>query len=170
MGTAVKYGIICGLLTCFWIMSEFLLGFHNEHYEIGKYSGYLAAVIPFVTVFLGLKEKRQQNIAAATFPRLFGTGVVLVLISATIIAVFMWAYNSYINPDWQNIIVSKEAERMMMEGVSPEELLAKADQYRMMSKPSVQFGMVFGGTFLMGTLIALIYAFILRKKSSVEAI
>jgi hypothetical protein len=164
MGISIRYGVICGLLTCFWMMSEFLLGLHNEHYDYGQYTEYFALFIPLVTIFLALREKRRSSPSHASFANLLGTGIFMAAISGLIIAAFFVVYIQYINPDWQNIIVAHKAQKLFSEGASFEQLANAAENYKTMSLSHNQFTFVFGGSFIIGSLVSLIYSTILRRK------
>lgn len=168
MVTSIKYGVICGLLFCFWMISEYLLGLHNEHFDIGQYTEALALLIPVITIYLGLKEKRNLSPSKATYMKLLGTGVFMADISAVIIGSFFIMYNRFINPEWQETIFAKEAEKILANSTSIEDMAAAADNYHFYSKDSTQFLLVFTVVFLTGFVLALFYSFLLRRKNTLR--
>lgn len=123
-----------------------------------------ALIIPFITVYLAIKEKKNIGTEAGTFGNLLETGIVLSLISAAIFGSFFWVYNEYINPECIELILAKEAEKMMSEGLTIDKMTAALEQYKMFSDKSYQLGVAFGAVFMIGTSISAIYSALLRNK------
>src|SRR5258707_15625252 len=102
MRTEVKYGVITGIAVCSLVVIEYLMGFHTSRLEIGRYSGYFSMIIPFVTLFLAIREKRiETEEESLSVWQGIRTGVLVSFLSAVITAVFMLLYNNLINPGWQ---------------------------------------------------------------------
>jgi hypothetical protein len=115
---------------------------------------------------MAMKERKKTSPSKAHFTGLVGTGVTMVAISGIIIATFFLMYVEYINPDFKDVIVERQAEKLFLEGASLDQLASAADTYRQASKAQNQFAFIFGGFFTAGVIISLIHASILRKKRS----
>ncbi len=164
MTTALKYGVLCGLLTCFWMISEYLMGLHNEHFDIGQYTEAFALLIPAVTVYLALKELRDISPSRATFSRLVGAGIFMISIAGVIIASFFLVYNHHINPSWQQTIFAKQAATFFSSGATIQDMAAAAESYHFYTQDSTQFIIIFGLVFITGLFFSLIYSLKLKRR------
>ncbi|MGH2575679.1 MAG: DUF4199 domain-containing protein [Ignavibacteria bacterium] len=169
MKTEIKYGLITGIAVCIWILLEFILGFHNEKLEIGKYSGYFATIIPIITLYLTIKEKRDMHLNGfLTLGQGIKTGLIVSLISAVITTLFFMIYNNYINPGWMELAMEWEKSQMMQSGASQTEIAEKIKQYETMYSPTNQLLFGFLATVAVGFILSLIISLILKKKSNIK--
>lgn len=115
--TEFKYGIITGCLICLWILVEFLSGFHTDRIHIGRYTIYFVAIIPLITIYLGLKKKRDLR-SDRRLPLTGGikSGLMISLIAAVIISIFLTVYFSYINPQYSDFGVAYYKEKLISSG------------------------------------------------------
>lgn len=166
MKIEIKHGVICGTGVCAWILVEYFLGFHDEHLAIGKFTGYLATVIPVVVLYRALKEKRAQQPDGdlATGDGL-KAGLVISAIAGVITTAFFWAYKHFINPGWLDRALEFEKAQMAKAGATAEMIDRKVAVFNAMNSDEIQIvtGMI--GTMVMGLAISVVLTSILKKKS-----
>lgn len=164
MITALKYGIIAGLLSCFWVISEYLLGLHNEHLQAERYTEPVGAVILLVAIISALKEIKHESPVNATFAKLAGNGMFISAITATIVSAFFIVYIHHLNPEWQQTLMSKVADELLKPVNTEEEMAAAADFYAFLSKDSTQFLLLFAGIFSGGSVMSLPFSLLYKTR------
>jgi hypothetical protein len=163
MRTEVKYGVITGIAVCSWVVIEYLLGFHTSRLEIGKYSGYFSMIIPFVTLFLAIREKlNETEEESLSVWQGIRTGVLVSFLSAVITAVFMLLYNNLINPGWQRAAMEMQKRQMMQGGMSLEAVNKYMKDYEIFMSGPIQFTLIIVGTVASGFVLSLILCLILK--------
>ena len=168
MSTEIKYGLITGIAVCIWVFIEYLLGFHTANPEAGEFTGYFAFIIPIVTIFLGIKEKREMHYdGLISVSHGVKTGILISLYAGIISSVFYVVYYRFINPDYINIAIQFEKQRLETLGRSPAEISAQIEQTRMMFSPVYQFIAGLISTLLTGLLISIVLSLLLKRKGKV---
>jgi len=163
MRTELKFGLIAGIGVSIYVLLEYLLGFHTTHPEIGEYSGYFSAIIPIVVILFAIRKKRDRSFKGLiSFGQAFITGIIVTAISAFIITAFFVIYNDYINPEGMKNISNWKAEQMRLQSIPEEEIVASIEQWNAMNNPLF----VFAGSFFMGLIITVIFALVIRKRTS----
>ena len=56
----LKYGLFSSFLLFVWMVFEYTLLVPNYH-ELGSYIGIVAAIIPVIGIYLGIREKRYKG-------------------------------------------------------------------------------------------------------------
>ena len=170
MKPEVKYGVFCGIGVGLWVVVEYLLGFHNKHIEIGRYSGYFSSIIPIVLIYLALRERRRLwHHGSLTFRQGFQYGVILSLISAVIITGFFWVYNHAINPGWLDAAADFQRRKMLQAGAGAAEIRRQLDELQKYSSPMYQLVWNFIGTAGLGLLFTVIISLFMKKKPAEAA-
>ncbi|MGI8893549.1 MAG: DUF4199 domain-containing protein [Bacteroidia bacterium] len=166
MKTELKYGLLAGIGVSIYIFIEYLLGFHTTHPEIGQYSGYFSATIPVLAILFAIKEKRNRSFNGyISFGQGFITGTIVTIISAFIITGFFVLYNHSINPEGATYLSNWKSEQMRAENISEQEIAASIEEWNAMNNPLI----IFTTSFLMGLIITVIFAFLLRRKKIAAA-
>ena len=165
MKTDLNWGLITGIGVAAWILVEYILGFHSENMEIGKFTGYFAVIIPLLTYYYGIREKRDQYLdGTITFGRAFGSGILISLITSVILTIFMFIYVEYINPEWFESGVAYEMQKLEAAGYSGQEIGMKLTDFAYLYSTPTQLIVTFFGTLIQGFLISIAMAFTLKKK------
>ncbi len=166
MKLELRYSLLTGLGICAYIIVEYLLGWHTTKVEVGETSGYFAIIIPLITYYLALKEKRdKENNGSLSFSSGFLTETLISFGVAFIIMIFMYFYMSRINPDWMEFGMEYQKMKMIANGTSPEEVEKQISMAKEYFKPSYQLPIVFISTLVEGLAISLVYALILKRKA-----
>jgi len=123
MTTTVKYGLILGVLSCAWVLLEYILGFHGNNVEAGEKSGFLAIIIPLAVIFLALREHKTVDLGGSlTFAQAIKAGLIICSISSLITTLFMLLYNNMLNPEWIETTLTYQKNKMYESGSSDEEI------------------------------------------------
>lgn len=161
----LKNGLIGGL-----IVSAFMIGISfymkaNPEKEPSMIVGFASMFLAFIFIFLGIKQKREANNGEISFGKAFITGLLIALIISTIY-VIVWLivlYNFF--PDF----IERYSE-MVLKNAKPEELAAKTaemEAYKEYYKsPIMVVLLTFMEILPLGVIVALVSAFILRKKAT----
>ncbi len=101
----IKFGILCALCMIAWILIQFLAGFHTKYLYWGQYTGYFTYLLILYFLYKGLREKKSDKPEAFTMRNGIRTGIIQLMITASISSLFMFVYNYKINPLWvENMI------------------------------------------------------------------
>jgi hypothetical protein len=160
-----KYGLITGVGICLWIVTEYCLGLHTTHLEIGESTGYFSNLIPLATLFLLLRQKQ----AAAYDGRLtlgqgIASGLVASFLGALIVYAFMLGYNQWINPDWLDNALAAKVALMRAHGIGEVEIRREITFYRQANSPVGLITTTLLGLTVMGGTLSLILTLLLRLR------
>jgi Na+/H+-dicarboxylate symporter len=161
---ALKYGLISGVGVSAYVMLEYLLGFHTSRPEVGKYSGFLAAIIPIIAVYLAVS--RRHALSGLTFGRGLLTGVAVTLISAVVLTVFFLCYNRFINPGWQEHLLEWQKNRWLQEGQTPAEVAVEIERQRQATTGAAPYIGMFLFSPILGAVAGLISTAVVRRRRS----
>jgi len=161
----IKFGIITGAGICLWILSEFLLGFHTVRMNIGEYSIYFVVVIPFITIYNGIKEKRDtENNGIISLGGGIKTGLMISLIAAFITAVFIIIYFNYINPKYFEYGIAYQKEKFYLKGKTDIEFSEQLKNIKVVFSFINQLLFQILGTVGTGFIISVALSFILKNN------
>jgi hypothetical protein len=167
--TDVKFGILTGFAVCTWILTEFFLGFHTMRLSIGEYSSYFAVIIPMITLYFGIKEKRDHYYGGRiTITAGIRTGLMISVISAIITTLFLIVYYNYINPDFIQIGLAFQKHRLMITGRTDLEIIKEMENIRAIFSFTHQILYGILSTIGIGFVLSLAISFILKKRASSE--
>ncbi len=163
--TEIKYGIITGAGICLWVLIEFLLGFHTEKMYIGEYTTYFVVFIPLLTLYMGIKEKRdRRNRGQISIGSGIKAGLMISLIATVIIALFLIAYYNYINPNYAELGIAYQRQKLILSGKSTDEIANEMESIKNMFRFINQF--LFGTLGVVGTgfIISIALSLFLKKN------
>ncbi len=163
--TEIKYGIITGAGICIWLLIEFFLGFHTEKMYIGEYTTYFVVLIPLLTLYMGIKEKRDRiNNGQISIGSGIKTGLMISLIATVIIALFLIAYFNYINPNYAEFGVAYQRQKLILSGKSTDEIAGELESIKNMFRFINQ--LLFGTLGVVGTgfIISIALSLFLKKN------
>lgn len=164
----LKYGVIVGLGICTWMVVEFLLGFHGERMEIGKYSGYFAFIIPLFFYWIALKEKRNRVYnGSLRLSQGLRTSILISILVGLILGGFQIVYYKWINPGFVELAVTQQIDELRAQGLSEEELVTSATGMLVLLSAPAQAIIAFVSSIVEGTLIGFVYTLILKRKTAV---
>lgn len=170
MSTVVKWGLITGMVYVVFSLISNMMGM-NQGGGGGMGLNFLIlavlTVATFFTIFLGVKETREDTNGYITLGQAFMTGFKIALIAALISAVFTILYGYLIDPDLSEKILSG-AEEQWDEMNVPEEnrdTMRKWSGY--MANPVVLAAISLVSVIFWGVIKSLVAGLILKKDPPV---
>lgn len=162
---ARKYGLYISIVSILFILTEYLLGFHNQHFEIGTYTGYLAIILPIALFWFGIREVK------ALYPNEklpLSKGIAFSALSSFIAGIllggFMFVYIKWINPEFVQISAELQAAQLRAQGFTEEQIIAALTNLFILFHPLTQAVVAFLGALIQGCFIGTIITFIQRRR------
>ena len=165
MKPELKYGLIAGAGVCLWILTEFLLGFHTTHVEVGEYTGYFSGLIPLTTLYLLLKNRRdtspggQLSVGAGQ-----KSGLSASCTAALVISCFLLVYNQFINPGCVDLMLDRKVAQMRAAGLAEVDIRAQIKFLRQLSSPLGQVITTILMSLVMGAISSAGLTLLLRRR------
>ncbi|MBL0340530.1 MAG: DUF4199 domain-containing protein [Bacteroidetes bacterium] len=165
MSTSVKYGLILGGVLAALPLIFYSLGLEKNE-TLQNISMYFNIVLMAVIIFLGIKEFRDKSgNGFITFGKGFSMGMVISIVGGAISAVFSYLYFTVINPGMVTYIRMMQEQKMIEKGMSESEVEKMADTMAMWSTPTMMASFSLVGMIIMGLVITLICAGILKRRT-----
>lgn len=166
--TVIKYGFYAFLSGFILFGLPFLFGMGVD-FDYGELIGYTAMIISLLFVYFGIKHYRDiTNGGKVSFLKAIAIGMLISMFSAVGVAVFDYIYTSQINPDFATEYLDYAIKRMEV-ALSPEELKVKSaaltQQMKDYGSPRFMAFMMLMSVLILGFLISLISALILKRKN-----
>jgi ACR3 family arsenite efflux pump ArsB len=159
----LKFGLISGIAGIFITLLVYIMGLDKS--PSGQYIGWINIPVTIILMVMCIKECRETLYNGfISFGQAFKNLFLMMLVSSVISGIFMFFYVSVINPSLIDYI--KEQQILEMEKKGMEQ--AAIDQAMSFSEKFISPGMVtfwtIAGGLLLGSLIALIIAAIMKKN------
>lgn len=170
MKPSVKYGLLLGGILSAIPLIFYALGLEKVA-MLQKVSGFINVALTGTLIFIGIKETRQMlGNGYISFGKGFSTGMVISVIGAAISAVTTYLYFTVINPGMLTYIKMKQEEEFLKQGMSDADVEKMAGSMEFMSSPEMMTAFALLGMVLLGLVISLICAGILKKEDPAELI
>jgi hypothetical protein len=171
MKTYLVYGFVMALGGALLSLVLHLLGYHSDASKLGaaQWIGLVVGLTISVTcIVLGVKARRAEISPAEEFGygRAFGAGLMIVLFSALFGIVTNYIYFQVINPNFTDLAVQAQIEKMEARGMSGAQLEGAESMIRKMMSPAIQAVFGFVMAIFMGTIISLIVAAFVKRSAS----
>jgi hypothetical protein len=166
MSRELRYGLYGGLLTVLWMSLGYYLGWEKS--EMGAYAPFVSLIVLTVTIYITVLFKREKDLSGAiTFKEAFVAGVSASFVIGLMVGSFLLLYSQYINPGLVNEMM-KEAEDYYKgrPDVTQEQIDQAKDSVKAMYSPFGQLTYGIGTTMLVGALISLVCAAIMKKSGN----
>jgi hypothetical protein len=170
--TVLKFGLYGGI-TILLLFNISYLFLTNSSFAVQEVIGYLSMFIALVFVFFGIRSYRdKQNNQLITFGRALGLGLLITLVPSLMFGIFDAVYVTFIYPEFYDEYFAVTVEQLS-KTFSGEELatkIAEAKQMMELAKnPLFTFTLMFLTVFILGFIISLISAIILRRSAPANA-
>lgn len=134
--------------------------------------GYLSMFVALSFIFFGIKSYRDKvNNRTISFGKAFGLGILIALIPAFLFGVFDALYVAFVNPEFFDQYMAATIAEMPAT-VTSEELAAKIAEMEQMKElgqnPLFNFALMFLTVMILGFIISLLSAIVLKKSPKVE--
>ncbi len=165
--SALRYGLIASGIMITFIVVLYYLFSPQTLLDLGELFGYAIMVLSMSMVFMGIKRYRDNELnGSISFGQAFGMGVYIAFIGSFIYGIFEGIF--YEVSDFKEIYTNFYMDKINNSGQTQEVIqqqIAEFNQNMAMWDNSFSMGIImFLTVFILGTIIALISAAILRKN------
>lgn len=160
--TALKWGVIIGIISILYSTAIMVAG------QIGNQAlSYPIYVVIGVGIYLAMNEFKKENQGFMSYGQGLGLGTLMSAISGLISSFFSMAYMKFIDPTITDQIMKKAVEDMEKKGIPDEQIDQAMEMSKIFMNPGAMF--IFGlfGSILIGFILSLIIAAIVKKDKSV---
>ncbi len=169
------FGSIAGLLLTAMMIFSTVMCYTNPEFEGNETVGYLSMILIFSLIFVGIKNYRDKyNNGVISFGKAFKTGFLIALVASTMYTV-VWLVDYYVFiPDFLDKYIANMLRQAQQKGATAAEMASKTaemNKFREMYKnPLLVIVITYLEVLPLGALIALISAWILRRKQPRPAV
>jgi len=160
-GLEIKYALLISTFTLIWIAFEQLLGLQDEYVEWHKIVTNFSLIIPIIGIWLAIKDFKQVKISKYTFQKGFGIGFRITLMNTVLILPVIYLFYYFINPEWPNTMINVAKMKALENGQDPIKAIEEARSYFSLKYYLIQSAI---GTFIFGTLISSVIAFLIKNR------
>lgn len=159
----LKYGILISIFGLIWIVFEQLLGLQDEFLEWHKLVTNFSLLIPIIGIWMALKDFKMAKVTKYSFQKGFGIGFRITLINTVLIVPIIFIFYKFINPEWTNTMINKAKLDAINSGQDHLKAMEEARSYFSLKYYLIQSII---GTFIFGTLISSLIAFLAKNRSN----
>lgn len=161
----ITWGIAIGVATIIWILLEYVVANVLGRPDLGSYTGFFAAIIPIVGIWVGLAQKKKSNNWTLSYKQAIMSGFVIAFVSAVINALFMFAYLTAV-PSVTDTYFAYVEETLISQGDDPVSVQTTLSTLRNQFSPLNQALQMFIGTLIAGGILTLLVGLFVRTKKS----
>ena len=168
--TIVRYGLYGVGVMVLVFGTTFLIFNKKENWELQEVIGYITIVISLLFVYFGIKHWRDNyNHGQLSFGQGLKLGTLITLLPSVAFGLFSWLEMNVLDPEFGDRYYAHYIEKTKA-STPPDQLQAalqklEADK-EMFSSPVMQFGFMFLTVFLIGFIITIISALILKRNAA----
>lgn len=163
---ALTYGLILGGIS---VIYAFMLYTMDMHYQGGAAVMLISIGLMIAAVIIGMMQFKKANNGFMSFGQALKVGVGICLISGIIGVIFNQILANVIDPEMMSKAIEYQRGQLM-EGtaLSPEQIDAQIEMGQKFSTPSMQvlFGLIF--SVVLGFIVSLIPALVLKKQEVLD--
>ncbi|MEQ8715595.1 MAG: DUF4199 domain-containing protein [Cyclobacteriaceae bacterium] len=170
---AVIYGLAAGAIITVINYSTLPIWQDEMNFALGEILGYLGMLVSLVTVFVGIKSLRDNQLGGfITFKQAFLQGLYITLVASFIYIVGWESYYTTSGGDFMEQYSTYMVDEARAEGASEAEIESKIsemqDMQEMYKIAPIRWGMTLMEIFPVGLIITLISAFILKRNETTK--
>jgi len=170
MKPSVRFGLLLGAILVALPLFVYVLGV-DKNDTVQKVSGFFNVGITAGILFLGIKTTRDTiGNGFTSFGKAFSTGMVISLISSAISAIGTFLYFTVVNPGMITYIKLKQEEALYEKGMSDADVEKFSSSMEFMNNPAMMTGFGFLGMVILGLVVSLIWAGVLKKDNPSDMI
>ena len=170
MGTKFFYALAWTLCTAIFMLLLYFTGFQTEKLATGKNLQYLGILIPIFILYLGIKAVREEKPGGPfTYGKGVGAGTAISAMAGVMGAVYTWFHFTFINTRFTDYMLEVIRGQWAAKGLTPDQMDRAEGITKMFISPPAQaiLGCIF--TILIGLVISLIMAAILKRDKPLPA-
>lgn len=165
MSTTLLYALVMAVAQIVVSLISFFLGYQTDKMSSGGWFGFVQVAVTIAILILGIKAVRdEQEGKYLSYGKGVGTGVLIVLYSTVIIAIYTYVYLIYINPSFSDFFIATSRAKWIAGGMSETQMENAEKGVRWFTKPPIwtAIGTIFN--LIIGTVLSLIIAAFLKRN------
>ena len=162
-----KFGLIPGVFFIAWKMFVFYT--HQQFSPMGIFSSIAALVVLFICVFLGIKKTRDKEYDGYIILKsCMKAGIKTTLVSATIIALFTYAYLQFIDTGYATDYIARIVKNAVNSKAEFKDINAEIEKFKAIHTPFKESTFALFFTLLAGSFMSFICSsFLVKTKEEV---
>jgi hypothetical protein len=152
-------GITGGVILLHSVILYALDATFSVYYQVMEY------LLPIALLFLVLYLYRKEKMGGImSYSQSLGMGSLIMVVAGIISAVYMYIFMKYIDPDFVNVIMQMQEEKMLEKAMDEASIETTMEFTSKMKSPGVMAIISFLGTAFMGVILSLIVSIFLKKE------
>lgn len=169
MSTTFLYALIMAIGQIVLTLVGFFLGFQTDKINQGTWFGFVPLVYAIAVYWFALKAVRAEDAGKyLTYGKGVGTGVKIAVYSGLIGSIYAYVHFTFVNPNFTDYLIEASRVKWAAANLSDTQMEGAEKGMRMFTKPAIQACMGFIITVLLGLVISLIAAAILKRNPPEE--
>ena len=170
MSTKFTYALVMSVTSAVFSLAMFFLGFQTDRIASGQYFQWFGFVIVIVVLWLGIRAVRAESPGQYfSYGQGVGSGVMISLYAGLMTAVYNFIHFKFINPDFADYVVDLNRAKWIARGMTDAQMEAAESMTRRMMGPGAQLITTPIFLLLLGLVLSLIIAAILKRPDPEEA-
>lgn len=169
MSTKFVYALtltICGAVLNLLL---FFTGFQTEKLATGQYFQWIGFIVMVVVLWLGIKAVREEREGQyLTYGQGVGAGVLISLYAGLMSSVYTYIHFKFVNPNFVDYQLALIRVKWTAAGMSDAQMEQAERFTRMLMGPGVQACLAPIGSVIIGLILSLILAAILKRNPPAE--
>lgn len=163
--STLKQGILMGVFFCLYTTLMWLTELDTTYLNIGQYLDMLIIFLPITMIFWAIRQER--NSYSVTILQRISITIFVGAVSYLIYQPYLYAYHTYINPDWFDSVLTLKDLELKASNTPPDQIsetLEKMKGTNASQSGIYSFSSAVVSVFILPTLIALISLIFIRRK------
>ena len=170
MGTKFTYALALTISQAVFTLLMYFGGFQTEKLATGQYLNWFGLVISIVVIYLGIKAVREESPGKAlSYGQGLGAGTIISLLSCVMSAVYTYIHFKFINPSFFDYQAEFMKQKWAAAGLSDAQIERASTMMQKFSGPGVSAAVVLVFGTVVGVIISLVLAAILKREAPAAA-
>lgn len=163
-----------GIMVTLFLLTHmlFMKDFNTSMWEVGEVLGYSSMILALTAIFFGVKAYRDKVLGGKiSFGKAFVMGLGISGVAAVIFGIYVYLLYAVISPDLSGRMIEIYREKIRTSGETQQVITEQLAQFEteavMWNNPFLQSFVMLFTVFLIGVLISLITAAILKRKEPI---
>ncbi len=170
MNTPLLYALIMAIGQIALTLVSFFLGYQTEQINQGTWFGFIPLLYGIAVYWFSLKAVREENTGQyLTYGQGVGTGMLVVLYSGLLGSLYTYIHFTWVNPNFTDYLIEASRVKWAAANWSEAQMEGAEKGVRLFTQPALQAGFGFMATLVIGLIIALIIAAILKRNPPEES-
>jgi len=157
----LKYGLLISIFSLMWIVFEQLFGLQDEYIEWHSLVTNFSLIIPIMGIWFAIRDFKLARTSKYNFQKAFGIGFRITIINTILVIPIIYLFYNFINPDWTSSTMLEAKRNALTKGKDAIKAVEEARFYFGFNYYLIQSII---GTFIFGTLISSIIAFLAKNR------